>query len=172
VGDYKLIRLREDRYRFEPTQVEADFLVCDTADWVLVIPITREREVVFVRQYRHGIQRVVLEIPGGVCDPGESPEGAAARELREETGFEAGSSRYVGPLMPNAALNNARCHVVVAKDCRLAGAPAPDPLEQLDVVLRPLDDVPAMIRSGELSHALVIAAFACAGRVDLSRLDA
>ena len=167
VGQYKLIRLREDRYRFEPTQTEADFIVCESADWVLVIAITVDREVVLVRQYRHGIGSVVLEVPGGVIDPGESPESTAVRELREETGYEAARVRYLGRLIPNQALNTAHCHVVVAEDCRLAGAQNLDPLERIELVLRPLEEVPEMIRSGELSHAQIIAAFARFGRVDI-----
>lgn len=169
VAQYKLIRLREDRYRFEPTQAEGDFVVCQSADWVLVIAITGGRDVVFVHQYRHGLRRVVLEIPGGVIDPGESPEEAAVRELREETGYAAGRVRYVGRLMPNPALNDAHCHVALAEDCRLAGEQSPDPFEQIEVELHPLDDVPEMIQSGRLSHALAVAAFARFGRVDLRR---
>ena len=89
VRDYTILRLREDRYRFEPTGAEANFVVCDSADWVLVIPITEDGQIVFIRQFRHAIRQVVLEIPGGIMDGGESPEGTAARELQEETGFTA-----------------------------------------------------------------------------------
>lgn len=161
VGQYKYIRLREDRYRFEPSRAEADFVVCETPDWVVVVAVTVDRDVVFVRQYRHGVGSVVMEIPGGVVDPGESPEATAARELREETGYEASGVRYLARLMPNPALNNAACHVVLAEGCRPAGPQTPDPFEQIEVVLRPLDEVPEMVRRGELSHALAIAALAC-----------
>ena len=46
IAEYEILRLREDRYRFEPTEAEADFIVCDTEDWVLAIPITVDRQVV------------------------------------------------------------------------------------------------------------------------------
>jgi len=160
IADYRVVRLREDRYRFEPTGAEADFVVCETRDWVLVIPVTPDGQVVLVRQYRHGVQRVVLEVPGGVIDPGETPEATAARELREETGYQAERVRYVGRMMPNPALNNAHLHVVLAEGCRKAGQPTPDPFERIEVLQRPLGDVPAMIASGEICHGLVIAAFA------------
>lgn len=160
VGDYRVVRLREDRYRFELSQREADFIVCESADWALTIPITSDGQVVFIRQYRHGQRQVVLEIPGGVLDEGESPEAAGVRELREETGYQPGRVSYLGRLMPNPALNSAWCHVVVAEDCRYVSAAQPDGLEHLEVELHPLDHVPEMIRSGELVHAQVIAAFA------------
>lgn len=165
LAQFKFIRVRSDRYLFEPTQLEGDFVVCESPDWVLVVAVTIDRQVVLVRQYRHGIGDVVLEVPGGVVDPGESPESAAVRELREETGYAPGRVRYVGRLMPNPALNTAYCHVVLAEECRLAGSQNPDPLEQIEPVVRDLDDVPHMIGSGELPHALSIAAFARAGRV-------
>jgi 8-oxo-dGTP pyrophosphatase MutT (NUDIX family) len=163
VGEFRVVRLREDRYRFEPTQAETDFIVCESADWVLVIPVTADGQVVFIRQYRHGIRRTVLEIPGGLLEAGESAETAADRELREETGFAAGCLRYLARLMPNPALNDAHCHVVLAEDCRQVGEPTPDAFERIELDMRPLAAVPEMIASGELSHALVLAAFACYG---------
>jgi 8-oxo-dGTP pyrophosphatase MutT (NUDIX family) len=168
IAEYKILRLREDRYRVEPTREEADFVVCDSNDWALVIPLTRDGQVVFVHQYRHGVQEVVLEIPGGLLDDGESAEAAAARELREETGFAAARVRYLGRLLPNPALNTAACHICVAEDCVPVGDQLPDPLERIDVILRPVGEVPAMIRSGELCHAQVVAAFALLGTLPLA----
>jgi len=164
---HKIVRVREDRYRFEPTQSEAVFVVCDSPDWALVIPITEDGRVVFIRQFRHGVGRTVLEIPGGVMDPGESPEQTAVRELQEETGYRPRATRYLGPVLPNPALNTASCHVVVAEGCLLADSAAPEPLEEIEVLLRPLADVPEMIRTGELAHAYTIVAFARYGEIRL-----
>jgi len=162
IAEYPILHVREDRYRFEPTGAESRFVVCDSLDWVLVIATTDEGQLVLVRQYRHGVRGVVLEVPGGVLDAGESPEAAAARELREETGFMPDRVRYVGKMLPNPAINSAHLHVVVAEGCRRVGEPHPDPFEQIEVTLHPLAEVPAMIRRGEINHALVIAAFALA----------
>ena len=156
--DYGIIRIREDRYLFARTDREAPFVVCESADWVLVIALTDDGQIVLVRQFRHGVQEVVLEIPGGLINEGESPEQAAQRELREETGFVAGPVRLLGRLIPNPALNNAHCHVVLAEHCRPTGEIELDALEQIEVLLRPLDEIGQMICSGQLCHALVIAA--------------
>ncbi len=160
IADYKVLRFREDRYRFEPTGAEAAFAVCDTADWVFIIPITADGQVVFIRQYRHGARQVVLELPGGLIEGDETPEATAARELREETGYAAGRLWSPGKLLPNPGLNNAFCHVFVAEGCRREGEPDLDPLELIEVVLRPREAVWEMIRSGELCHAQALAAFA------------
>ena len=61
------------------TNQEHLFYYIDTADWVNIVPITQEQEIVFVRQFRHGSEDVTLEIPGGMVDPGEEPEAAAVR---------------------------------------------------------------------------------------------
>ena len=161
--DYSILQVREDWYRFHPTGAESGFVVCDSLDWVLIIPITVDGDVVFVRQFRHGLRDVVLEIPGGVMEPGETPATTAARELVEETGYVPESVRIFGPLLPNPALNTARCHIAVATNCELRGEPSPDPFELIETELRPLADVESLISSGELSHALCIAAFAVSG---------
>jgi 8-oxo-dGTP pyrophosphatase MutT (NUDIX family) len=163
VADFRVVKIRRDRYLFHPAQRECDFVVCDSADWTMVIPITSDGRVVLIRQYRHGVREVVLEIPGGLLDDGESPEQAAVRELREETGYESESIRVLSRLLPNPSINNATMHVAVAEGCRPIARQNLDPLEQIEVVLRPLAEIPAMIASGELCHAQVIAAFTLAG---------
>lgn len=171
VAEYKVTKVREDRYRFEPKQTEADFLVCESNDWAVILPVTVDGEVVFVRQFRHGVEQVVLELPGGLIDAGESPEEAAKRELREETGYEAASVRQVADLLPNPALNNAHCHVVLAEGCRRVHGQNLDPFEQIEIAIYPLDEIPELIRSGQFNHAQAIAAFACASGLDLAPIS-
>ena len=117
-------------------------------------------ELLLVRQYRHGTEAMSLEIPGGLVDPGEQPEAAAGRELREETGFEASSLQPIGVMTPNPAIFSNRCHTYLATGCRRVGDPDLDPGEDLEVVVVPAGDVDAMVRAGEIDHALVLAALA------------
>jgi len=120
IANYRIIRIREDRYLFHPAQREAAFVICETHDWAMVIPITPDGQVVMIRQYRHGVQEVVLEIPGGMLEPEEAAEVGAARELREETGYDCRSIRILGRLMPNPSTNTAYLHVALAEGCVLA----------------------------------------------------
>ncbi len=94
--DYRVLRIREDKYRFGPTGAVTGFVVCDSADWVLVIPLTVDKNVVFVRQFRHGLGEVVLEIPGGVMEPGETPAATAARAARGD-GVRSRENRNLRP---------------------------------------------------------------------------
>jgi 8-oxo-dGTP pyrophosphatase MutT (NUDIX family) len=126
--------------------------------WVNVVPITRDEQVVMVRQYRHGSREVTLEIPGGIVDPGEEPAAAAARELIEETGYRAERVRPLGSLNPNPALFANRVHTFLAEDVERVCEVRNGPLEETVVELVPADEVPERVRRGEIDHALVVAA--------------
>ncbi|MGA2799597.1 MAG: NUDIX hydrolase [Thermoguttaceae bacterium] len=160
VSDHRIFRIRHDLYRFEPSGAERDFVILDCPDWVNVIPLTDDGQVVLIRQFRHGTRSVTLEIPGGVVEARETPEAAAMRELSEETGYVAERVKSLGFVSPNPAIQGNRSHTFLAEGCRLAAEPQPDSFEQIEVLLRPLEDIPALIRSGEISHSLIIAAFA------------
>jgi 8-oxo-dGTP pyrophosphatase MutT (NUDIX family) len=111
-----------------------------------------------VRQFRHGARRVTLEIPGGIVDPGEVPEEAAARELREETGYRAGRLRPLGVVNPNPALFGNTVHTFLAEDVERVDEVCNVGLEETVVELVPEVEIPDRLRAGEVDHALVIAA--------------
>lgn len=112
-----------------------------------------------IAQYRHGIQGVTLEIPGGLVEQGDTPEGAARRELREETGYSADEIIALGCVHPNPAIQNNACYTYLARDVVLAGSQEQDDKEDIEVVLQPLSKIPRLISEGAITHSLVIAAF-------------
>ncbi len=156
VFDVERVRLERPRDR-----AAREFYVLAAPEWVNVIPLTPEREVILVRQFRVGIGEVTLEIPGGMCDPGEAPEEAARRELLEEAGCEAARWEPLGAVHPNPALQGNRCHTFLAREVRPARGRAiqADPDEAFELVRCPLREVPRWIAEGRITHALVVAAF-------------
>jgi 8-oxo-dGTP pyrophosphatase MutT (NUDIX family) len=154
-----IFNLRIDRARSPRTGRAHDFYILESRDWVNVIPITPQKDVVLIRQYRHGTREVTLEIPGGIVEPGDTPETAARRELLEETGYGSSVLSFLGEVHPNPAFLNNRCSTFLAKDVFREGAQEQDEKEDIEVLLRPLEDIPRLIRKGEITHSLVLAAF-------------
>jgi ADP-ribose pyrophosphatase len=158
---YKVFTIRKSRRRSPRTGADIGFFLLDTPDWVNVVPITADGQVVMVRQFRHGSERVSLEIPGGLIDPHErDPAQAAARELREETGYEAAALVPIGTMTPNPAMQTNRCHSFLATGCRRVGELAMDAGEDIEVVTVPVAAVDGLVARGEIDHAIVLAAFA------------
>ncbi len=161
LAQYKVFHVRKSRRRSPRTGAEIGFFLMDTANWVTVLPITDDGQLVLVRQYRHGSERVSLEIPGGLIDAHETdPAAAAARELREETGFEAARIEALGVMNPNPSMMTNRCFAFLATGCRRVGALHMDPGEDIEVLTVPLRDLDGLIAGGEIDHAIVLATVA------------
>jgi len=156
---YRVFSLRTDRAVSPRTGMDHDFFVLESSSWVNVIPLTSRNEVVLVRQYRHGIRDITLEIPGGLVEKEDTPQNAAIRELYEETGYRAPEMTLIGSVHPNPAIQNNLCYTFLAKDASPAGDQHQDEKEDIEVLLRPLSEIPRLIREGTITHALVLAAF-------------
>lgn len=135
------------------------FYVIDSADWVNVMAITENEEMVMIRQYRHGTDSLMLEIPGGIVDEGESPIEAAERELLEETGYAGTKSALIGRVAANPAFMTNYSSTVLITGCRRSGPTKLDEHEEIEVVLHPVSEIEEMLLSGGVTHSFVALAF-------------
>jgi 8-oxo-dGTP pyrophosphatase MutT (NUDIX family) len=160
VFHHRIFTLERQQLAREERRKEA--LVVRAPDWINVIPVLDDGQVVLIRQWRYGIGAPCLEIPGGLIDPGEQPVEAASRELEEETGYRAGQWRRLGSTHPNPAFLSNRLTTFLATDLERIGrertAYGVDD-EHITLEPTPLEEVPGLIRDGAITHALVIAAF-------------
>jgi 8-oxo-dGTP pyrophosphatase MutT (NUDIX family) len=136
-----------------------EYQVLHMPRWVNVIALTDDDRVVLVHQYRHGVDALSLEIPGGLVEPDEDPADAAARELLEETGYAGGEPELLGRVLPNPAIQNNFCSMYVIRDARLVAEPDWDDGEHIQVVTAPLAEIPTLVREGHIDHTLVVSAF-------------
>ena len=136
------------------------FSLIEAVDWVNVIALTPDQQVVLIRQFRVGAKQVCLEIPGGMVDAGETPAEAAVRELAEETGYMAPRWELIGRLSPNPAIMTNWLYTFLAEGAVQTGPQRLEGSEVIDVHTTTLAACHAAIREGRIDHALVVAAFA------------
>jgi 8-oxo-dGTP pyrophosphatase MutT (NUDIX family) len=159
VADMGIFQVNRLRARSPRTGESRTISLLNAGDWVNIVALTPEEEVVLVRQFRHGTRDFTLEIPGGMIDSGETPAQAAIRELREESGYAGDAPVLLGVVTPNPAFLNNHCYTYLLENCRRIGEPELDRGEDLEVSTRPLREIPGIIDSGAIDHALVVCAF-------------
>jgi len=157
---FRIGAIRRVRARSPRTGVPHDFYELRFPEWVNVVALDAERRVLLIRQWRLGTRSVTLEIPGGLVEPGEEPAEAARRELREETGYESPRWSRIGVVHPNPAIQGNRCWIFLAEEAVRAGPPRFDAAEDIETIPTPLREIPGLMRRGEITHTLVLSAFA------------
>ena len=139
------------------------FTVVDARDWAITIPVVngpKGKQFLMVWQWRFGSKSLSLEFPGGVFEPGENPEEAAARELQEETGYKPGKIEKIGEFNPNPAFMTNKTHFFIAEDLKNTGKLDLDEDEFVDVELVDAEEVIRGMGKAPYVHALMGTALA------------
>lgn len=155
----KWCQIRQDTVKLPNQQIIHDFFVNIRPDIALVLPITQNQEIVFVRQYRHGVGEILLELPAGAFYPEqEASIVAAKRELEEETGYVAQEMIKLGVLYDNPVKDTNKIHLFLAENVQPSGERALDVTEEIEVVLIPVKNVLEAISRGKISVSGSVAA--------------
>jgi 8-oxo-dGTP pyrophosphatase MutT (NUDIX family) len=156
----KIFKLLSRQMKLESEGHSATFSIVDAPEWMNVIPLTKQNEIVLVEQYRYGIEEPTLELPGGMVDPGETHDQTAKRELLEETGYSGDSWEYLGKVSSNPAFLTNYTHLYVTKNCCKIKEQKLDGNERINVHTMPLQDFLDLVKDGTVHHSLVVAAVA------------
>ncbi|MEO8822056.1 MAG: NUDIX hydrolase [Ginsengibacter sp.] len=133
ISRHKYFTARRDKCVMPDRKIVEEYFVVELPLTVCAVALTEEGEVLMVRQYRHPIEEVLLEIPGGFVDAGENGEEAMRRELKEETGHEFTSCEYVGRIAANPGVLNNYTHLYLAKGGKKTSEQELDPNEELQI---------------------------------------
>lgn len=132
-----------------PNNTETEFYIKAEGFASSILGLTKAGEIILVKQYRPGPKLILDELPGGFVDPNEDPQNTARREFIEETGYD-GDFEFVTTCIDDAYSTMVR-YCYVAKNCHKVGEPQNTDTEQTEVVLMPLKDFRALLRSGNLT---------------------
>ncbi|MCP4338674.1 MAG: NUDIX hydrolase [Desulfobulbaceae bacterium] len=151
-----VLKLLTSRVHCDRTGIEKDFFKLDFPRWVNIVACTSKNEIVLIRQYRFGTDRIEMEIPGGAVNDGEPPLEAGLRELLEETGYAGVDARIIGKVCPNPAIQDNICYTVLVENVKKVSEPTLDDMEDIEVLIMSEDDAFALIKDGTIDHGLVL----------------
>jgi len=159
IGSYPVFSIQERVCQHPIRKTKANFYIAEGFDWALAIAETPDGKLIFINQYRFGIDDFSWEFPAGCIEKGEDPVHAAQRELLEETGYKGCEALLLGQCKPNPALQNNTCYFVFIKGAipSIEGTNW-DPVEEIEVSTNSIEEIEQMIDRGDAPHSINYAA--------------
>ncbi len=148
------LTVRKDKCELSNGNIVPSFYINEYPSWVNAFALTKEGEVIMVKQYRHGIEQVCIELPGGVVEENETPEDAVRRELLEETGYSFEIFDYLGKVCANPSTTNNFTYMFLATGGKKISEQKLDANEELNVEIYSIDAVKQMIKENKIMQSL------------------
>lgn len=145
---------RKDGYQTPSGKIVDPYFVVELPASVVAMAITEENEVILVKQFRYPVNDMMTELPGGFIDPEEQPQQAILRELLEETGYSFSSVHYLGVTAANPGVLNNFTHMFIAMGGKKTAAQKLDQNEEIEIVLKPLENVRLMLEHYEIKQSM------------------
>ena len=155
VYDGRAVKLRVDTVRTAEGR-ETTREIVEHADCVAIVTLDADNNVLLVNQFRKPAEQELLEIPAGGIDPGEDPEAAVRRELREETGYLPRKIERLGGFYSAPGYCTEYLYLYLATDLVSSPLRAED-TEGIELVRVPIAEIPGLIASGKICDAKSIA---------------
>ena len=148
-------KVRRERCETPDGRIVDPYYIYDFTTWVGALPLTEEGKIIMVKQYRHAIGEMCIEIPGGcVDDTDTSLEMAISRELLEETGFAFSSFEHLGKISPNPSTNSNFLHMFLARGGKKVAEQQLDENEEIDVLEMSIDELKQLLRTNQLVQSM------------------
>lgn len=148
------LTVRKDKCEMPGGKIVPEFYINEYPDWVNALALTKEGKILMVKQYRHGIGEVSIELPGGVVDEGENQRDAMIRELMEETGYTFEKLEFLAKVSANPSTTNNYTHLYLATGGTKTGDQQLDNLEQLEVLEITIDELKSLVRENRIVQSL------------------
>jgi 8-oxo-dGTP pyrophosphatase MutT (NUDIX family) len=157
--DEKWFRVRKDVVELPNGKIMYDYFLWLSGDVAMVVPVTADGEMILVRQYKYGADEMLVEFPAGYVEKGEEPEIGAIRELEEETGYSAEKLELLAEFSSSPTKSDGRTFIYLARDAVRNRETNPDISEDIEILVKPIDEVEKMIEKREVKVSDSVAAF-------------